>query len=221
VPYAYLPARPGPLRVDGFARVVADDLVIRSDPFAGPGSDILEPHLSAGQRLFIVAGPVAGSGYDWYQMQSMPSDDQSPRPFGWVAAASRDGVPWIEGLDVACPGGAPNIAVLVTLAPEERRACYGDGAHTFAAWGRGIALVDGPGPEDGSPAITSFWIVGGRDGRTMEAVLAVPDASGRSPDPASSAGQCQMGGVNGRYRLTGHFTPWVFVVTSCEYLGGS
>lgn len=205
-PYTYLPAGPGPLRVDGFARVLVDDLVVRSEPSVGASSAIVTPHLAADDRLFVLDGPVPGSGYAWYQVRAMPPDDSSARPSGWVAAASREGVPWIEGLTVACPSGAPNIAVLATLAAEERRACYGDAEITFAAWDCGVAFVDGPDPSDGSVPVRTFLVFGPRTCRPgMEAIGA-----------AELVGT--YAGVGDRYRLTGHFSASFFIITSWELI---
>jgi hypothetical protein len=206
-PYVYLPGRPGPLRVDGFARVLAEDLVVRSQPFVGQASAILDPHLTAGDRLLVVAGPVEGSGYDWYQVDPMPRDSSSGPPFGWVAAASRDAEPWIEGLDVACPAGPASIAELVRLAPEERLVCYGDAKITFAAWARSIGIADGPmwGTPGWLVPLRDYRYIGGRTGPVMHVMFA-PDSTG----PASGLPplEAEPWGVSdgpSRYRFTGHF----------------
>jgi len=53
--------------------------------------------------VVVLDGPVQASGYDWYLVQpTITSDTADPYPFGWVAAADRDGEPWIEPT-VECP----------------------------------------------------------------------------------------------------------------------
>ncbi len=123
--YAYLPARPGPLRVNAFATVLADDLVLRSYPYVSGDSEILTPHLRRGNRLFVLEGPVTGSGYDWYEVHPMPPDSDADLPsIGWVAAASREGALWIEGLVVDCPPLPVTFGTLGTLWATEQIACY-------------------------------------------------------------------------------------------------
>ena len=47
--------------------------------------------------MVVLDGPVQASGYDWYLVQpTIMSDTEQPYPFGWVAAAGKDGEPWIE-----------------------------------------------------------------------------------------------------------------------------
>lgn len=52
-------------------------------------------------------GSSRGSGYDWYQIDPLGEADlqhhPDPPPAGWVAAASKDGVPWIADWGVRCP----------------------------------------------------------------------------------------------------------------------
>ncbi len=50
-----------------------------------------------------------GSGYDWYRIDPFGEFDPDvrlhpdPPPEGWVAAASKDGDPWIEDANLPCP----------------------------------------------------------------------------------------------------------------------
>jgi hypothetical protein len=58
-----------------------------------------EPLLWEGALAWVIEGPVQGSGYEWYRIDPMGEVDlqyhPDPPPQGWVAAASKDGEPWI------------------------------------------------------------------------------------------------------------------------------
>jgi len=92
------------LAVGGFASVAVDTLNIRSA--AGTGFDSLV-QLAKGTRVGILAGPVAASGYHWYQVQfgfnEWPSADY-PRT-GWAAAGDVSG--WF-----LTPTAAPTVTAL-------------------------------------------------------------------------------------------------------------
>jgi hypothetical protein len=93
-----------PIPADTYAVVVTDDLRVRLHPGVTNGSTTLEPLLQDGVRVVVLDGPVQASGYDWYLVQpTITSDTADPYPFGWVAAADRDGEPWIEPESVECP----------------------------------------------------------------------------------------------------------------------
>lgn len=88
---------PAPSRVPGavvapgdMAGVIADEpLVLRTAPGTGVDSAILDTGLlHQGQRARVLEGPVAASGYDWYLLRVGELE-------GWVAAASREGEPWL------------------------------------------------------------------------------------------------------------------------------
>ncbi|HET7678081.1 MAG TPA: hypothetical protein VFK38_09540 [Candidatus Limnocylindrales bacterium] len=79
--------------------VVTDDLRVRSLPEVSDRSVKYEPLLWKDALAWVYEGPVQGSGYDWYRIQPMGEVDLQyhpyPPPQGWVAAASKDGEPWI------------------------------------------------------------------------------------------------------------------------------
>jgi hypothetical protein len=115
-----------PIPADTYARVVTDDLRVRSKPGVSDDSKKLEPLLQDGELIVIVDGPVQASGYDWYQVQPVIRiDDATPAPpFGWVAAAGKDGEPWIESATVDCPA-APADAYGLTNLGADRQMFYG------------------------------------------------------------------------------------------------
>ena len=94
-----------PIPSDTYARVVTNDLRVRSKPGVSDDSKKLEPLLQEDELLVVLDGPVKDSGYDWYQVQPVIPVDMGigSIPFGWVAAADKDGEPWIEPTAVSCP----------------------------------------------------------------------------------------------------------------------
>ncbi len=108
--------------------------------------------------LFVIDGPVAGSGYDWYRIAPASfgnGDDQNEfrywgdaGPIGWVASADRDGTPWIVGAKADCPDPAASnegLAVVERLGPLVALSCYGDESIRFHAKLSGPGFIDGFG----------------------------------------------------------------------------
>ena len=95
--------RPGVfgLRPDTVAIAVEPDLRVRSLPEVSDASARLSPLLRDGDALYVIGGPVAGSGYDWYEIHA-------PRAgiTGWVAAAAKTGEDWISPVGLGCTMGA-------------------------------------------------------------------------------------------------------------------
>jgi hypothetical protein len=128
------------LRSDSFAEVVSDDLRVRTEPFVGESSRRLEPLLWAGAVLFVIDGPVSGSGYDWYLVQPISEVDlqvhPDPPPPGWVAAASRDGEDWLRPYTDNCfdtPLGWLEFEFVYPPAGLSGLACFGDRTLGFSA----------------------------------------------------------------------------------------
>jgi hypothetical protein len=124
------------------AKVVTTDLVLRSAPGTAEDSEIYGT-LDAPTLLFVVDGPVSASGYEWYQVHPIESLQALPSPylpFGWVAAAERDGEPWIAPASMRCPQ-TPDLEDVSTLGGLRSLACYGDRPLMFAAKYRGPDAV--------------------------------------------------------------------------------
>jgi hypothetical protein len=89
--------------------IVTDDLRVRSKPAVSDDSAKYSPLLWKGQLAWVIEGPVRSSGYDWYLIDPYGEIDpdvrrhSDPPPEGWVAAASKDGEPWIEAANASCP----------------------------------------------------------------------------------------------------------------------
>ena len=74
---------------------VSDDLVVRSQPWVGADSTIYRPWLPLGTELTVMGDPAVGSGYTWYPVEPVSFEGLSGPGYGWVAAAGKDGEPWI------------------------------------------------------------------------------------------------------------------------------
>jgi len=110
------------LDLDSFAVTLVDQLRVRSQPTVAESSEKLEPLLPAGVRLFVIEESVAADGYAWYHV--LPADPGYPS--GWVAAASRDGEPWIEAAPSECPSLPIEPLEMDSLGVYGGLACFGD-----------------------------------------------------------------------------------------------
>ena len=139
-------ATPGPSPAfahDSLVEVIVTDLIVRSAPGVDPAtSSILPDGLTSADRAFIADGPVGASGYDWYLAAPLDRPDGSRGPFGWIAAASREGDPWIREVAPPCP--AVDLAAVLALQALERLACFGDEPLTLNAVSIGCGAGGGP-----------------------------------------------------------------------------
>lgn len=99
------------LELHSVAVTVSDRLRVRSEPRVSDDSIKYEPVLPLGTALFVLDGPVAASGYQWYKVAPVSFAGLDGPGFGWVAMADKDGTPWIAraegpaaGLDLAMAG---------------------------------------------------------------------------------------------------------------------
>ena len=100
------PSPTPPLHPDGVAQVVTTDLVSRSAPGTSADSKIYPGALDAPTLLFLLDGPVAADGYDWYLVAPFEKflfDVPEVPPLGWVASGSREGEAWIAPWEGDCP----------------------------------------------------------------------------------------------------------------------
>lgn len=189
------PAAAGGVTLDTVWRVVVTELVVRTEPGVADPATILHARLTVDDRVLVVDGPVELDGYAWYQVLPIRPDEARERPFGWIAAASREGEPWIAMLELDCQR-PPDLAALLRLAPEERLACYGNETIEFAATADG-----GCGAAGGLPlAFEPRWLrsetgcgFGGRQPGSGWLNLRFP------PNAA------QGGSVTPGWRVIGHF----------------
>ena len=153
------PAARNKLQPDTFAEVVTDRLRVRSAPFVGEESRLLEPLLWDGARLFVIDGPHSGSGYEWYLVEPLGEVDvqihPDPPPPGWVAAGSRDGQVWLKSSADECfdtPLGWLQFELLSAPVGLIGLSCFGDRPVRFTAWMSANA-------DEGCRATTGPWRV--------------------------------------------------------------
>ncbi|HET9084452.1 MAG TPA: hypothetical protein VFN41_08620 [Candidatus Limnocylindrales bacterium] len=89
----------------------------------------------------MIDGPVSGSGYHWYLIDSLSEVDlqvhPDPPPPGWVAAASRDGEPWLASYAPHCvktPLGWLKSEFIYPPVGLSGLACFGDRTLRFSAF---------------------------------------------------------------------------------------
>jgi serpin B len=70
------------------------------------------PWLPLGTELLVLGGPEVGSGYAWYMVAPVSFTGLDNSGYGWVAAAGKDGEPWI-GLPTAAAAKEPPGVTLV------------------------------------------------------------------------------------------------------------
>ena len=133
------------------ATTVVDELRVRSAPSVDDAiSKKYSPLLPEGTDLLVIDGPRTASGYDWWQVVPMAVENLSAPGFGWVAAASREGEPWLEPGTVECPRRPENLTALAALSDGAALACFARDPITVRA--RLVSCncdVDGPGTDPG------------------------------------------------------------------------
>jgi hypothetical protein len=122
------------------AVTTSDRLRVRSRPVVDATSQPFEPLLPTGTRLFVVQGPVAGSGYDWYEVIALAIRRLDGGPMvGWIAVAGKTGETWAKVLPLDCPSpdglvGLADVERLATWsASDGGLSCFGDRTITTAA----------------------------------------------------------------------------------------
>ena len=118
---------------DAIAEVAVDGLRVRGLPNTSEDSAKFERLLGRSDRVFIVDGPVRADGYEWYLVQALVQEGSEPGgPFGWVAAASRDGETWIDDTEeTSCPTVPDDAARFGVLPPEVLVHCFGRSELSF------------------------------------------------------------------------------------------
>lgn len=146
-------ATPG---LDQMIEVLVTDLVMRSHPGTGDDSTIYPDRLGGGVRAWVLEGPVVASGYEWYRVMVLsglaPGDTNR---VGWIAAASRDGEPWIGRAAVACPPKL-DFEALATLNHGERIVCLAGTSLEVEGWIPPVWGSGGCGQEE--PAWLLCWL---------------------------------------------------------------
>lgn len=176
------------------ATTVVDGVRVRSEPSVDEASLKYTPLLPRGSDLFIIDGPVVVSGYDWWQVVPTESTGLSGPGYGWVAAASREGEPWIEAKALDCPAPPNDISALASLSDGIALACFAREPITVR-----VRLLSCECDVDG-PAWDPEWL-----GLIYEPILLVDPAVTKPPaaqdwfvmhiDPAAGIGPVPVGQV--------------------------
>jgi hypothetical protein len=178
------------LHVDSLAKITSTKaLTVRSSP-KSKGKD-LTPLLESGSTVYVTAGPATVDGALWWQVQP----DYPWGLFGWIRATSDAGQPNLAAFVPDCPStdrlidpaDIEHLHAIVALACFGNRELTMDGDLTCSSGVR-------DGGVGGASWLNSYWwcLIGGRlavNGPSIDALK-----TGTTPN-----------GVDGRYRVTGHF----------------
>jgi hypothetical protein len=163
------PAQPE-LAADSVVATTVANLTVREAP--GLGSERLGS-LENGSLSFIAGGPTDADGFRWYLVSGLGLPPNSgcaaeletdpyncPIWFGWVAAASESGEPWLVEQDIACPEApytAENLALGRTAL--ERLSCLGPDPFTFRGYWPEIPDDAGLGGACTAEGTPSGWLI--------------------------------------------------------------
>jgi hypothetical protein len=202
-------AEPGEPLERGVATVLVDSLRVRSEPGTNPDSERLTPLLDTGQSVYVVDGPIQADGYTWYAVAPRLPDGMlyGELPKGWVAAASRDGEPWLSPITAApCPSGGLTIEALIALG--DRIACFGSGEIQVLASPAVVDVLGGvpcfPAEDNPNCAYEPAWLI-----EASYAVQPIDGWIGSRPlfwaAGAPGASLAEWDGSEVTFELTGHF----------------
>lgn len=151
------------------AITIVEGVRVRSAPSVNDAvSQKYTPLLPAGTVLFVLDGPRAASGYEWWQVVPTAFRVEGPG-HGWVAGASREGEPWVQPTQIDCPPTPANLAALMDVTDGMALACFAHTPLTIRA-----RLVSCNCDIDGPPVVPA-WL-----GISAEPILLV-DASETGP----------------------------------------
>lgn len=159
-----------PLAVDTIVATTVDGLSLRNAP--GRNAERLGS-LPAGSQNFVVAGPTEADGFAWYLVSALglppatgcvgpiETDPYNcPYWFGWVAAASEEGEPWLEPQALDCPAAPLSAEQLMSGRTDlQRLACLGGEPFTFRAWWPEMPDDGGPGGACTAQDRPSGWLL--------------------------------------------------------------
>ena len=106
-------ANPGVFEPNSVVATVSDSLRVRSQPRVSDDSIKYEPVLPLDTNLFVLDGPVSASGYNWYKVAPVSFAELAGPGYGWVAAADKDGTPWIA----PARGAAAELSLAMAVVP--------------------------------------------------------------------------------------------------------
>jgi hypothetical protein len=169
-------------------------------------SQKLEPLLPRDIRLFILSGPVAADGYEWYEIVTVDFPPGRSQPMvGWVAVGSRALEPWVEPLPFpgACSEMSPNADSWAEFGGVMAMHCNVQGTieiHAFVD----VLCDDGGSSIAGTPA----WLAGTFGGASLSdnGPLSAPGLPVRfHPDLVWPGEHLCQSGAGAFYVVEGHF----------------
>jgi hypothetical protein len=120
-----------------------------------------------GVHFYVIDGPLAHNGIDWYLVERQRGTTTSPNVFGWLPS-SGDGRPLMQVVEPACIAGEVAVPDLLRLIPAERLLCFGgDTISLDPVVATPAEPEDGGGSVSGSPdwlAAELRWQLYGRGG---------------------------------------------------------
>jgi len=142
------PPETGRLVVEGMARVIADDVVVREAPgrqsafvsqrcitSPAPCGQVLFGQNSGIESVYLLDGPIAADGYDWYLAASDTQYSLFPEYVGWIPAGDSAG-PWVIAAPPDCPEEPIELAEVTFAAISllARLDCVGGTELTLRGW---------------------------------------------------------------------------------------
>ena len=221
---------------DELVSVVTDDLVMRSRPGTGSGSEIYPHRLFAPDIVYVIDGPEAADGYEWYLVDPLAEPcyfgcDYAPQA-GWVAAAGTDGERWLAEEPVhgyPCP--EPTLDDVAGGYPQVWLHCFGSERLTLDGGVIGVA-TEGPGwpwqhrielygPDYDGPVAgcvdlcTVPWLTVAFDGdQGLPSPVSAVRVTGHFDDPRAE--ECQSAHIDLDQRIVTHSCRLVFVATGWD-----
>jgi hypothetical protein len=186
------PHPPSAIKPGDVVETIVKNVRVRSEPRVADSSYKYEPLLPAGTKLYVLDGPVEGSGYEWFWVAQLSSNEL---PSGWVAAAGRDGEAWLGKSAFDCPAVPDEFGELLRLPRGVGVACFSRLPITFKArlfacncdvdaWpplSPGWLWTVGQGPFIVSPSAVRLTSTEGAYGQHYRGLELVLDPEGRYP----------------------------------------
>jgi hypothetical protein len=130
------PVVDGPIEVGDWVMTTADRLKVRATPgLTGHQSGLLALATTA----TVIAGPVIGDGYPWYQLvwaglpygtgcTEVPPDEVTESCWGpgWVAGADANGASWLARAPLECPPSPTTVGEASRVQPGVAVQCFGE-----------------------------------------------------------------------------------------------
>ena len=209
------------LEIDGLAKILTDDLVLRAEPGTGT---IRLGQLPGGATAFVLAGPITEDGHAWYRLapvdpygagcgSAQPEESLVCRDWlGWAAAGGQDGEAWLAPVEPACPASG-NPATMMALKPLEGLACFGSSQMTLRVYtpsnvgGGGCAPGDPFTPPWLNPACGPVYFEDSESLFVAGASLPVHIAPSLGNCVGNAFGaDCPLSALHGRWvKITAHF----------------